>query len=133
MSAMASASICRTRWITIPRWPARRRARTPTSSRWASRNRSDQQRRRRMSSHHLEDLALSDTGFVFDPYSGGTFTVNATGLAVLTALREGLSRDRIGARLRERFHVASGDPERDVDEFVDLLKRHGVVGADFTL
>ena len=84
-------------------------------------------------SKHLKDLALSDTGFVFDPYSGGTFTVNPTGLCVLRALQEGLGRAGIGARLREQFEVVAGDPDRDLDEFVDLLKKHGVVETEFAL
>ncbi len=75
----------------------------------------------------LRDLALSDTGFVFDPSSGATFTVNAAGLCVLQALRDGLSRGEIGARLRERFDVRSGDPSRDVADFEDLLRHHGLL------
>ena len=62
------------------------------------------------SATHLKDLALSDTGFVFDPYTGATFTTNATGLAILQALREGLGRSAIIERLRERFDV-HGDLE----------------------
>jgi hypothetical protein len=74
----------------------------------------------------LRQLALSDTGFVFDPQSGATFTVNATGLCVLKALQEGLSRGEIGARLRDRFEVRSGDPARDVGDFEELLGQHGL-------
>ncbi len=32
---------------------------------------------------HLKQLAVSENGFVFDPYTGHTFTLNATGIAVL--------------------------------------------------
>ena len=38
------------------------------------------------SATHLKDLALSDTGFVFDPYTGATFTTNATGPVSYTHL-----------------------------------------------
>ena len=49
----------------------------------------------------LGDLALSDTGFAFDPLTGATFTVNATGLCVLLAMKEGLAaRRRRGAAAR---------------------------------
>ena len=79
----------------------------------------------------LMDLALSDTGFVFDPFTGATFTVNPTGLCVLQALKEGLGRHEIDARLKERFDVRAGDPSRDVDDFVHLLRQHGIVPGDF--
>lgn len=85
-----------------------------------------------MSLAHLKDLALSDTGFVFDPYTGATFTTNATGLAILSGLREGLGRPALLTRLRERFDV-HGDLETDLGEFVQLLRQHGVVPQNFTL
>jgi PqqD family protein of HPr-rel-A system len=79
---------------------------------------------------HLKDLALSDTGFVFDPYTGATFTTNAAGLAILHALREGLGRSAIIERLTERFDV-HGDVESDISEFFQLLRQHGVVPPNF--
>ena len=75
----------------------------------------------------LQDLALSDTGFVFDPRSGATFTVNATGLLALKALRDGLDMPAIAKRLADEFEVRGGDPRHDVDEFVQLLKQNGVL------
>lgn len=76
----------------------------------------------------LGDLALSDTGFAFDPYSGSTFTVNSTGHCVLLALKEGLGLDAIAARVRERFDASGADVTRDVDDFVAALRQHGLVG-----
>jgi PqqD family protein of HPr-rel-A system len=80
---------------------------------------------------HLSDLALSESGFVFDPRSGATFTVNPTGRLVIEALREGRSRDEIAGRLHERFGVPDGaEPGRDVDDFLRLLAQQGLVPAD---
>lgn len=81
------------------------------------------------SSKRLGDLALSDTGFAFDPCTGATFTINVTGLCVLQALKEGLNREAIGERLSARFDVGGADLSRDVDDFVALLAQHGIVEA----
>lgn len=81
--------------------------------------------------HQLKELAISETGFVFDPYSGSTFTVNATGLCVLGGLRDGLSRAEIGARLRERFDVQVGSADDDAADFVHLLVQMGLLPPDF--
>jgi len=78
----------------------------------------------------LGDLALSDTGFAFDPYSGSTFTVNATGLCVLDALKEGLAEGAVVARVRERFDARGADVARDVDDFVAALRQHGILPDD---
>lgn len=76
----------------------------------------------------LSDLAISDTGFVFDPYTGSTFTVNATGVSVLSAMKEGLEPASVEARIRERFDARGADVARDVDDFVAALKHHGILG-----
>jgi hypothetical protein len=85
------------------------------------------------SRQHLKDLATSETGFVFDPYTGATYTTNATGRCVLEGLREGLSRGDISARLRERFAVYGQDLDSDIQDFVQLLRQHGIVPENFTL
>jgi Coenzyme PQQ synthesis protein D (PqqD) len=77
----------------------------------------------------LGDLALSDTGFAFDPCTGATFTVNATGLCVLLAMKEGLAPGAVAERLRARFDAGVADVGRDVDDFVALLRQNGIVDA----
>jgi PqqD family protein of HPr-rel-A system len=81
----------------------------------------------------LADLALSDSGFVFDPYSGGTFTANRTALRILTALREELPRPEIVERLRSEFQVNGADLESDLGEFLRLLVQQGLLPPDFSL
>jgi hypothetical protein len=78
----------------------------------------------------LGELALSDTGFAFDPYSGATFTINPTGMCVLGAMKEGLAAEAIADRLRARFDARGADVPRDVGDFVALLRQHGIVGED---
>ena len=76
----------------------------------------------------LRDLAVSDSGFVFDPMTGYTFTVNPTGLRVLQGLKSGESPEAIAQGLLEEFDLEGGeDVPRDVDEFLDRLREHGLV------
>jgi len=73
----------------------------------------------------LRALALSDTGFIFDPRTGHSYTANATGLAVLAAMKQGLAPDAIVAQLRTQFDggVAVDD---DVEQFIELLRELGL-------
>ena len=75
----------------------------------------------------LKDLAVSETGFVFDPYSGATFSLNASALCLLRGLKEGLGPDELIARLEESFDVTDADLSRDIDEFLELLRYNGVL------
>ncbi len=84
-------------------------------------------------SRTLADLAISDNGFVFDPLAGATYSVNSTGLCVLQSLKDGLGKDAIAQRLAERFQKPAEDPTRDVDEFIRMLRQHGLVSSDFSV
>jgi len=87
-------------------------------------------------SARIKDLAVSDNGFVFDPWTGSSFSLNDSGLCLLRGLQEGLGRAALAARLRERFEFRDGagappaDLERDVDEFVTLLRRNELLPTD---
>lgn len=70
----------------------------------------------------LRSLALNPDGFAFDPTTGESFTMNATGLAILEGLREGASPIELVARLTENFEVSEQDATRDVDDFLDHLR-----------
>lgn len=83
------------------------------------------------STPQLANLAVSETGFVFDPSTGATFTVNPTGLVVLRALRDGASVAHIVEQLQSGFAGASGTAREEILDFVQLLRGHGLVGADF--
>jgi PqqD family protein of HPr-rel-A system len=74
----------------------------------------------------LADLAVSESGFVFDPYSGATYSLNATGRAVLDALRRGADAAAVEADLRARFSVEDGaDVARDVRDFLHAVRAQG--------
>ncbi|MBM3883183.1 MAG: HPr-rel-A system PqqD family peptide chaperone [Verrucomicrobia bacterium] len=74
----------------------------------------------------LSRLAVSAEGFVFNPASGDSFQVSATGLRVLNALREGQAEDQIAHSLAETYQVELEDARRDVAEFCAALKSFGL-------
>ena len=81
----------------------------------------------------VRDLAVSDSGFVFDPYTGATFSVNATGLHILRGLQREEARREILANLESSFGIGEADLERDLDEFVGQLRNQGLLPLDFSL
>ena len=75
----------------------------------------------------LNRLAVSESGFVFDPASGHNVTVNETGLVLLRLLLKEQRLDQILGILRNEFDADPRDIERDVIEFVSALREN--VGA----
>jgi PqqD family protein of HPr-rel-A system len=80
---------------------------------------------------HLKQLAINDNGFVFDPHTGHTFTLNATGLAVLEALKRGELAEQIAEKLSADFDLdGSEDLGRDVEDFVARLQEYALIAAN---
>ena len=78
--------------------------------------------------NRLRDLAISDTGFVFDPVTGRTFTVNETGLLVLQTLKAGEGLLVAARALVDAFDVQeSEDLAADVEDFVARLREQGFI------
>lgn len=75
----------------------------------------------------IKDLAISETGFVFDPFSGGTFTVNGTGQAIIKALRDGLTAQEIIDRLTLDFDGSTTSVADDVQDFLRTLDGFGLL------
>jgi PqqD family protein of HPr-rel-A system len=81
--------------------------------------------------HVLKNLAISETGFVFDPRSGATYSLNPTGLAVVAALRDGASVEGAVERLRASFQEVDDNVRNDVTDFLQVLRQNGLLPADF--
>jgi len=80
----------------------------------------------------LKDLAISESGFLFDPYSGATFTLNNTGKFILQLLMEGKVIEEIESALRKKFEIGDEDLRSDIYEFVNLLKENHFLPNGFT-
>jgi hypothetical protein len=75
----------------------------------------------------LNRLAVSESGFVFDPASGHHFTVNETGLVLLRLLQKQQRLDQVLDSLRETYDAEAREIERDTLEFISTLREN--VGA----
>lgn len=70
----------------------------------------------------LRRLAVSESGFVFDPVSGNSFTVNETGLAIIRVLQHDRDLQSITELLQREFDVKPRELERDLLEFAGTLR-----------
>jgi hypothetical protein len=75
------------------------------------------------SAQALRRLAISESGFVFDPMSGHHFTVNETGLEILRYLQKEQELGGLLALLGQEYNVSSRELERDVLEFAGMLRK----------
>lgn len=71
----------------------------------------------------LARLAISESGFVFDPSTGHSFIVNETGLVVLRRLQAGSPMRDLIDTLQDDYDASAAELERDVLEFVGTLRK----------
>jgi len=70
----------------------------------------------------LERLAISESGFVFDPVSGHSFTLNETGLEILRTLQKNRHLGALLEQLSVEYDVDRSTLDRDLLEFLGSLR-----------
>ncbi|MDP3441781.1 MAG: PqqD family protein, partial [Ignavibacteria bacterium] len=76
------------------------------------------------------NIAVSDNGFVFNPSSGESFTVNPVGLIILNMMRKGMEHSEITSNLRNEFNVDAATAERDYFDFVEMMRQYRLMQHD---
>lgn len=85
-----------------------------------------------MDLNKIKNLALSETGFLFDPATGNTFTLNESAIFILKALKDGKSADQIASALTAEFEVSKPQADDDVSDAMLQLKEAGLISASAT-
>jgi len=75
-----------------------------------------------MNTDKLSTLAISDSGFIFDPTTGHSFTTNSVGIDILELLKKGLENQEIIDELLDQYDVSENELEVDVMDFIHNLK-----------
>ena len=75
----------------------------------------------------LHNLAISDTGFIFDPVSGNCFTTNETGLFIINCLKTGKSIEQIVQDMVKEYIVEQEVGEQDILQLIEDLRSHYLI------
>ena len=66
-------------------------------------------------------VAVSDSGFVFDPSTGDSYSVNPIGVEIIQLLKEKSSTDDVLKSILERYETDEKTIDKDLFEFIQLL------------
>ena len=80
-----------------------------------------------MAKQNLSHLALSDDGFLFDPTSGHTYTLNAVGTFILKKMIEDLTFDQIVTETLKEYEVPEDILRRDLEQFFHFLSDQRII------
>jgi len=74
-----------------------------------------------------ENIAISDSGFIFLPSTGETFTLNEIGKEIFKLLQVRKSIDEISSKILDEYEIDPLTLERDIEDFVLRLKSLNLV------
>ena len=70
------------------------------------------------------NLAVSENGFLFNPATGDSFSVNELGVLIINKIREGKSKNEILDLILEEYQAEKSVAEKDFNEYVRILSDH---------
>ncbi|MBN2693317.1 HPr-rel-A system PqqD family peptide chaperone [bacterium] len=80
-----------------------------------------------MSSEKLKQIAISERGFIFNPLTGDTFTLNPTALFLIQKLKENLTNEEAIEALVSEYEVDKKEALEDFELFYQQLEIYGLI------
>lgn len=74
-----------------------------------------------------KNIAISDSGFIFNPDTGESFTANPIGLEILEMLKKGMEIKSIRKQLFDRYKTDKDSLEKDFLDFLNMLKQYKLI------
>lgn len=77
-----------------------------------------------------KNIAISDSGFIFDPLTGNSFSTNPIGLEIIEQLKQNKTLAEIKNKLAEQYDLESIAIEKDLDDFLQQLTKYKLTNPD---
>jgi PqqD family protein of HPr-rel-A system len=74
-----------------------------------------------------KNIATSEAGFIFNPGTGDSFSVNNTGAEILSLLKENNTHEEIVENMASRFDIDRVQFEKDLEDFVSQLQIYNLL------
>lgn len=74
-----------------------------------------------------KNIATNEFGFVFNPSTGDSYSSNPIAAEIIQLMKENNSLNEIKKILLEKYEVDKMTIEKDVDEFVGILKENNLL------
>lgn len=73
------------------------------------------------------NLAISENGFVFNPTTGDSFSVNELGGLIINEIKAGKSKSEIIETISQEFNAEKSTIEKDFNEYLNVLTNHQLI------
>ena len=77
-----------------------------------------------------KDIAVSDSGFVFNPATGESFSVNPIGTEIIRMIKENKSSQEIVDFVIDHYQTDSVTIDKDFNDFIEMLNLYSLTEND---
>ena len=74
-----------------------------------------------------KNVSISENGFIFNPTTGESFTVNPIGVEIINLLKDQKNEANIKKTLLEKYNTDSSTIEKDYYDFIQMLKSSNLI------
>jgi len=74
-----------------------------------------------------KNIAISESGIIFDPSTGETFVVNQMGMKIINLIKKNHNYIEIKKQLEEQYSVDGDEIEKDIKSFIDFMLRYNLI------
>lgn len=75
----------------------------------------------------LRNVAISESGFLFNPTTGDSFTLNETAMFVLSLLKDNKTKEDVIDEILEKYDVDKNVFIKDFDDLMYSLKSYKLI------
>ncbi len=76
------------------------------------------------------NIAVSETGFVFDPTSGESYSINNVGQEIMAMMKDGKTPREISAVMCQEYEIDSAGFEKYFYDFIGMLRQFQLIEED---
>lgn len=77
-----------------------------------------------------KNVAISESGYIFNPSTGESFSVNPTGIEIFNLLKSEKSFDEISGIFLKKYNTEKDTFEKDYNDFIGVLKQYLLIEGE---
>jgi len=77
-----------------------------------------------------KNVAISESGYVFNPSTGDSFTVNPIGIEIFNMIKDAKSYGEISKTIMAKYNTDEATFEKDYNDFIGMLNLHLLIDKE---
>ena len=77
-----------------------------------------------------KNIAISESGFVFDPNSGESYSINPIGAEIVALLKQEKPFEELQSTMLNKYDIDTASFERYYHDFLNMLEQYDLIEDD---